>query len=289
MLIKAIKKTKFDRALLSNKNPFIRKSYSYLGQIFKHTSKKLINSEGNAILCNSFPKSGTHLLLQVLESLPQFYNYGTFLTNYSHLSNSVYSSNLIQRRVDNIVQNEIVSAHLYYDKLSSNFTNKIKKFFIYRDLRDVILSECYYISFTNKYHVLHSVFNRYNNINDKIKLAILGLDQTKYEKIYPNIRKRWMKYKGWLTDETTTCVKFEDIISFNLKALQKLCFDIETLRNQDNYAFTLDELRKSIDPNQSHTFRRGKIGQWKEIFSDENRSLVNELIGDIIVDLGYDN
>ncbi len=43
-----------------------------------------------------------------------------------------------------------------------------------------------------------------------------------------------------------------------------------------------------IDPHRSPTFRKGKIGGWRESFTDEHKHLFKEIAGDLLIRLGYE-
>jgi len=62
-----------DRA--KKKSPLVRKSFSILKQIPRFLNRIQNNYQIDyCILANSFPKSGTHLLVQILESFPKITN-----------------------------------------------------------------------------------------------------------------------------------------------------------------------------------------------------------------------
>lgn len=67
------------------KNPFFRKSLAIGKQIprlVKRTKSDPDDYKCNPpVIANSFPKSGTHLLLQILEQLPGLTNYGSFIAS----------------------------------------------------------------------------------------------------------------------------------------------------------------------------------------------------------------
>ena len=96
------------------------------------------------VLANSFPKSGTHLLVQIVEGLPDRTNYGTFLAS------NTSSFQLRERSPENtcgfirgFVPGEIVRGHLYYDPAYAEELNRRRtvNYFVYRDPRDVVVSE----------------------------------------------------------------------------------------------------------------------------------------------------
>jgi len=94
------------------------------------------------IVVNSFPKSGTHLLTQILESFPGIRNYGTFIASLPSLSYRERGDRRILSKLNKIVPGEMVSAHLFYkSSFRSAISDKnIVHYFIFRDPRDVYAS-----------------------------------------------------------------------------------------------------------------------------------------------------
>src|SRR4249919_1382580 len=68
---------------LSSRNGFVRKGSRALLAVPKWLRSWSVDDKTLAarppVLANSFPKSGTHLLVQILEGLPDRLNYGAFL------------------------------------------------------------------------------------------------------------------------------------------------------------------------------------------------------------------
>jgi len=50
----------------------------------------------------------------------------------------------------------------------------------------------------------------------------------------------------------------------------------------------LDILERSIDPKRSPTFRGGRVGDWRNHFTDEHKTLFKSLAGDTLIRLGYE-
>ena len=70
------------------------------------------------VLANSFPKSGTHLLVQIIEGLPDRLNFGAFLgSETSSFQLRERSPENTCRFIRGFVPGEIVRGHLYYAPL----------------------------------------------------------------------------------------------------------------------------------------------------------------------------
>ena len=86
------------------------------------------------------------------------------------------------------------------------------------------------------------------------------------------------------------CLRFEDLIDRRdatlnamLNEVEKTGYKIPTAREK-----ALKILAQTIQPKKSQTFRSGKTGGWKEYFADEHKKLFNDVAGDLLVRLGYE-
>lgn len=278
------------RKLLNNKNPFIRKGVAL---ILKNSKKVLANyaSGQNPILCNSFPKSGTHLLKQILSGIPGLRYYGEFIVTTPSIKFMEISRETIIKKLNNIVDGELVLAHLFYSDAVASYINQkgIKHFFIYRDPRDVVISEVYYLTFTNKWHFLHKYFRKMKNHDERITASIMGINSISRGRCYENINERFMKYHGWLKDSNVFNLKYEDLINENLyqEINRILVFYYNTNIDDIENKLTKTMLNK-IQPRKSHTYRKGKKSNWKHEFTEYHKKIFKDIAGDLLIKLGYE-
>ncbi len=125
------------------------------------------------VLADSFPKSGTHLVNQIVDGLPHCSNYGAFLASMtSSFQFRERSAASVHRYIRSIVPNEIVRAHLFYDpQYEAHLKRKnAVHYFVYRDPRDVVVSEAHYLREMNRWHRLHSHFAALASIEEAIAL-----------------------------------------------------------------------------------------------------------------------
>jgi len=269
---------------------FIRKIQRINGVISKKFFKK--NIETPPVLVNSFPKSGTHLLKQVFEPLgfDDYLQHPSSLPSFPH---KVREEERDIKDINNIVNNELICAHFFSREKLTNWISKMNiiHFFIYRDLRDVVLSEMFYLKSINKLHALHLVFKNLENDNQRIKFAIMGNDyiQTKYP--YPNISERFAWYKAWISDPFCYDLKFEDLINTEtqheevLKIITHLKFRGVKIDSINKYvSMSLDNLQ----PKNSHTYRKGGRGNWKSHFTKEHCNIFKKYAGDLLIELDYE-
>ncbi|MEM6978062.1 MAG: sulfotransferase domain-containing protein, partial [Planctomycetota bacterium] len=279
--------------LLSHRNPLLRKSAMALLRVPRSIKRFSVGNNDvsgpPAVLANSFPKSGTHLLSQIVGGIPDLNNYGAFLSSMtSSFQFRLRSVHETERFLNRIVPGEIVRAHLFshagYGELISR--NNIVHFFIYRDLRDVVVSSANYLTTMNPWHRLHRHFKGLS-LEDAIIQSIQGIET---EPSFPNIGERFANYSGWLTVEDSYAVKYEALMDHRRK---------ETIRDMANFYchhaaeppepdFLSHRMMAGIDGNRSHTMRKGGSGGWRDAFTDRCKAVFKEIAGDLLVELGYE-
>ena len=181
---------------LSSGNGFVRKGAAGALQIPRWWSGVRSCAtdflERPPVLANSFPKSGTHLVFQIVDALPNATNYGAFLASMtSSFRFRERSPENASRFIRGIVPGEIVRGHLFFHP--QNAADLAKKnvvhYFAYRDPRDVVISEAHYLREMNRWHRLAPYFRKLPSIDEAIMLSITGFDP-------PIRRARVSKHRG---------------------------------------------------------------------------------------------
>ena len=170
------------RHALHHRNPFVRKGAVLALQLPKRFARLSASSnhfaETPPILANSVPKSGTHLLDQIVEGFPDRRNYGAFLSSMtSSFQMRERSTSGTLAFLEQSVPGEIVRGHLFYapEYAGALQQKNFVHFFIYRDPRDVVVSEAHYLWKMNRWHRLHKHFQSCQTAEDAILLSIRGL------------------------------------------------------------------------------------------------------------------
>lgn len=263
------------------------KRLTKLPSIIMSTESDLKNNR--PLLLNSIPKSGTHLLYQILEIFPFIDDKGEFIANIPSRPYRFRTQKDINRRIGYITPGELIRSHLFYsDASKENLSRKhVIKYFIYRDPRDIAISEAMYLSEMNKWHEMSTYFKGLD-VEERITLAIKGLES---KKEYPSIRERVSWYKGWFIDDKTLKVKFEDLVD-NEKKVQLIHDIVHHYQNSKKIDFDAKEVEKqaleNIVPEKSHTFRSGNKKNWQDKFTSEHKTLFKDIAGDLLIDLGYE-
>lgn len=268
------------------KSVLLKKSRRYGASIIKPVISKY--SQGNTVLCNSFPKSGTHLLEQVL-SAQGLTDYGEFLASTPSLSMKEKPETKMIRSIARLVPGEFSSGHLHWsDNVEKALAdNNILHFFIFRDPRDVVVSECYYLSKMNKWHKLHRFFAACASIDEMIKLSICGIETDKF--YFPDIGTRMKRYSPWINNKSCCSISYENLfLEQREHSLGKI---FEYWNKNGNLGVSkeafIKSAEKAINPGQSHTFRAGGAGKWVDHFSSENLNMFFDLAGEELIKWGY--
>jgi len=281
---------------ISKKSSIGRKSITLAKQIPRALRRAVSKPNDFAlsppVIANSFPKSGTHLLVQILEAFPETKNYGTFIASMPSITFRERSRHAHRKLISNIVPGEVVSAHLFYDSMYQTEMDKKQcvHFFIYRDPRDVVVSEAHYLTFMNRWHRLHPYFKALSSNEDRIMFSIIGASDEAFPYFYSNVADRFKRYEGWLQREDVFCLKFEELISEKREELISQMVEFYGMRVEreiDRDKIVVKALQ-NINPQKSHTFREGKPGAWRQVFKVQHKEQMKAVAGELLIRLGYE-
>ena len=282
---------------LSHKNGFVRKGAIALLQVPKWWASIGLKPGDMAtcppVLVNSFPKSGTHLLMQLVEGLPDRRNYGAFLASLtSSFRFRERPPEDVVRYIRRFVPGEIVRAHLYYDdRYADELTRKsVVHYYIYRDPRDVVVSEAHYLREMNRWHKLAPYFRKLDTIDEAISLSIDGFQPGVPGIDYPNVAARFGRYQGWFGRDDCLTIRFEDLRSERQSTIVEQMAEFYARRAHDGLDLTecARSMASHVAPHKSHTFRSGKKAGWQREFTAEHRRRFAEVAGDLLIQLGYE-
>jgi hypothetical protein len=286
------------RDSLSSKNGFVRKGARAALYVPKWLRSWTVTPEKLSarppVLANSFPKSGTHLLAQLIEGLPGRVNYGAFLgSETSSFQLRERSASNTCRFIRGFVPGEVIRGHLYYESLYAEELAKRNavNYFVYRDPRAVVVSEAHYLREMNRWHRLAPYFRRVPTVEDAITLSITGLNPPVPGIFYPNIAERFARYNGWLNSPTCLAIRYEDLVSESRTAVIRQMAELYARHCSVPIEIEacVRAMTTSIAPEKSHTFRSGKRSGWRSEFTSDHRRLFDEIAGDLLIELGYES
>jgi sulfotransferase 6B1 len=247
------------------------------------------------LFANSFPKSGTHLLTQVLQGFIQLgpvVDSGLpAIVTYDGPTGKPRSTESILGDLQRLLPGDIAYGHLHASAeiVAYLCQDGFIPYFILRDPRDVVVSHVHYVTDMAPNHVHHHYYKEeLHNFDERLRTSILG--RPDIEVPFPDILGRFQPYMGWLDQPRVLMLRFEDFITQREETIGRVLnhaiqggFPLSCDRNE-----AVGILADSIDPQRSPTFRSGKVGGWRAQFDPEHKKLFKEIAGDLLIRLGYE-
>lgn len=249
------------------------------------------------LFCNSFPKSGTHLLTQVLSGFTQLAPVVESglpaVVTFDSITGKQRSESEIINDLNKYKPGDIGYGHLHATgaMIAWLCRDGVVPYFILRDPRDVVVSHVHYVTEMAPNHIHHQYYTReLRTFEERLQASILG--RSDMDGLFPSIRERFLPYLPWLERKEVLTLHYEDFLKDKQVALRSV-LDHALHRGFSIYSpLTMDQavavLANAIDPQRSPTFRVGKAGSWKESFTAPLKSLFKEVAGDLLIQLGYE-
>ena len=242
----------------------------------------------------SFPKSGTHLLDQILLGFsyvaPFSKRLHSFYAEYEGTSGLKRPPEQALAWLDSLRSRDIASAHLFAraDAVARVCSPKFVPYFIFRDPRDVVVSHAFYVTNMEVRHVHHDYYASLPDFNSRLTVSIVGKPNIDIE--FLNIADRFAPYLGWLEYPEVLSIHFEDLMNERTTTLAHV-LDRFLMRVplHSQRQVILNSLESSINPAKSPTFRSGKTGEWKQYFTNEHKKIFKDVAGDLLLKLGYES
>jgi hypothetical protein len=246
------------------------------------------------LLSISFPKSGTHLLDQILLGFSKVAPFSkrlhSFYAEYEGESGRKRPPEQAVAWLDSLKPGDIASAHLFArpEAVKKVCSPDFVSYFIFRDPRDVVVSHVFYVTDMEARHVHHDYYASLPDFDTRLNASIMGRPDAGVE--FPDIAARFAPYLGWLDRPEVLSIHFEDLINDRTAALTRIMdhllarAPLPAARQE-----ILDALEGSINPGRSPTFRSGKTGEWKKHFTPEHKRIFKDVAGELLIRLGYEN
>jgi len=244
------------------------------------------------VLANSIPKSGTHLLLQVLKALPGIRDWGLFLASQPSFTFVEQDPGRMAAKISKMANGELAGAHLHHHQAIAQAVEDrdALMYFIYRDPRDVVVSEAHYLAHMNSWHRLHDQFKHQPDENARLRLAIEGLPASEGIN-YPDVGTRLARYLPWLDHPGILAVRYEDLVG---KAREEqvrriVAHWITATGFKGDVSGLHQSALDSINPLTSHTFRLGRAGGWRDAMNQELKTLFQRNAHAQLQRMGYED
>lgn len=241
----------------------------------------------------SFPKSGTHLLDQILLGFSRVAPFSlrlhSFYAEYEGATGLKRDPQDALAWLDSLRARDVASAHLFAreESVMRVCTPAFIPYFIFRDPRDVVVSHAFYVTDMEPEHVHHDYYASLPDLEARLKASILGRPGLQIE--FPDIAARFAPYMQWLHQPMVLKIHFEDLVNRRAQALGEIVdhflarVPLTVPRDQ-----ILSTLEAAINPDRSPTFRSGRTGEWRQHFTPEHKRLFKDVAGDLLIQLGYE-
>ena len=236
---------------------------------------------------NGFPKSGLHLLVLYLEPVanPQMEEEGPFKKNwggtfYDHSWTSRWAPmEQALYKFGRVTDQHFLRSHTGYSDEVERFLYYLgaAHVFVYRDLRDVAVSQAYHILNDDDERFVHpakAAYRALGGFEEVLRAVIEGRGD------YPGVMDRWRLYAPWLECAWTLCLRFEDLIGDReAQAIRILEYGLERVARiwerkvqirPDAFEMVVRLMAEnSRRTERAPTYRRGAAGAWREHFTPE--------------------
>ncbi len=265
------------------------------------------NIEGRFYL-NGFPKAGLHLLDLMLRPMampmphdPLWNTPWAGLYRGNSWTTEQYKMELLALKISRVTPGNFMKGHLGCDSRIERFLYYmgITKYFIYRDFRDVAVSQAYHIMVEDPEDFPHP---------GKAEMQKHGFDSVLLDVIngyreFPGVMERWELYAPWLDVDWVFSVSFEDIIADRLGWAEKMIdhffgrmsfiLEIPTgdkyIPDEQRLDIAQEMVKLSKRTRLSTTFRKGLVGEWETHFKEQHIQAFKEHdVNNWLVRLGYE-
>ena len=270
---------------------FLRRPGKYAQAVLRW--KRLSFNDAPPVFGNSKPKSGSHLLLQILNGFTQIMPY-----KYVEADPVRTIEKAGRRKSNEEVLSELKRVPRgaigwgYVEATPENIAflcqpNRLN-YFIYRDPRDMLVSQIFFATDMHEGHGMHKFYNSLPDFGERLKVAITGIDRDGLYMV--SVKQRYASVFEWLEQPHVMCIRFEDLISNRDATLEAMLDEVESTgyKIPTPRKKALSILVDAIQPRKSHTFRSGKTGGWREHFTPAHKELFKDIAGDLLVKLGYE-
>ncbi len=281
-------------------SPKVKQQARYLRHQLRRAGVLLRERRSNlaglpVLFANSFPKSGTHLLSQILDGFtrlgPAVKSGLPVIAMYDNQTGRLRPVQELMADLRRLQPGDIGYGHLHALPELTQWLSQdgYATFFILRDPRDVVVSHVHYVTELEPDHFHHRYYSQQlTSFDERLRTSILGLPDSPAP--FPDIRGRFAPFMGWLDLPQVLCLHYEQLIHARETELRRI------LRFAQERGFRLQVgeeqavrlLIDAINPQLSPTFRSGKTGGWREHFSAEHKALFKEVTGDLLIQLGYE-
>jgi hypothetical protein len=267
---------------------------------YRAVARAVLKGEPPKVLANSIPKSGTHLLTQLLSGVPDLKFSGV------HLSDRAFCADRDQlgdglgavdlpafvRLISRTRDGQYLTGHVRaLPGVPETLREQgFRTLFMIRDPRDVVVSLAFYLSSTPKLHA-YEWFSRMSGPEERIMAAITGLPAREGKPVVTSVGHRLSFYRGWLEDPSTCVIRFEDLVGPSgggtEQAQRQSVRRVLVHCDRDSSEELVGQLAAAAFARHTTTFRRGTIGDWRNHLTEEHLAAFDDVAPGLLEVYGY--
>ncbi len=242
---------------------------------------------GPKVVSNSIPKAGSHLLLACLENMP-----GLVYTR-RHVDWHMSMARLA-RVLEQVQPGEFITAHLPYapERAALLTRYRFRMVLMVRDPRDVVVSHAHWVTYRYTRGRFHPYFRSLPDEDARLMASIQGTPPLPSGERLDDIGTRVRAYLAW-AEHGAHVVRFEDLVGEagggSREVQVRTIIELARFLGIDLSPQTAARLGERLFDPHSPTFRRGRIGEWRERFRREHKTAFKAVAGDVLIALGYEH
>jgi len=270
---------------------------------------KKVLTKSPVLFANSFPKSGTHLLTQILAGFsrigPAVVSGLPAIVTFRGDTGSQRTESEILQDLNRLLPGDIAYGHIHAfpEAVNNLIKSGFAAYFILRDPRDVAVSHVHYLTSMASNHIHHTYYHdELKDFDSRLLASIQGVAVDQYSQYLnhkdeteplplPDIRSRFEPYLDWLGHPQILTLRYEEFL-IQLTGTLNRVLEHAVERGYKpwfTHEHAIEMLIQGIDPSRSPTFRSGKSGGWREAFNTTHKQVFKQITGDLLIRLGYEN
>lgn len=249
---------------------------------------------GPRVVANSMPKSGTHLIAELLDQLPGMRFAGHLvLYNDLHLADPDPALAEVGKVLGRLRSSRFVGGHLIHDERIEAVVadSGVKLVTILRDPRAVAVSTAHYVLNATQLRGREEVLARFPDLESNLDASVYGAGDPGEEGHRPDIGVRFSQYAGWLDAQPGIVVRFEDLVgSAGGGSDERQFAEVSRMLDYlqvDLTGTSVEELAGRMFSEKVITFRAGTIDSWRKDLGPERERAVLDRCGETMTRLGY--
>jgi len=205
----------------------------------------------------------------------------------------------------------VMRAHQPWTELEPHLTAHTKVVYVVRDPRDATISGAHYFKFERsdllRRLLSHIIFSRekyYREIYPRLSpehYCIARMSQAVLfgdASVSPWVRLAWKDHVMAYRRPDVLMVRYEDLLIAPAAECERILRSVGLKRDDDfikeaidrqSFAKKKQAFAESGDVRREQFMRVGKSGQWKEKFTPAQLALYEEILGDVLTNLGYEH